>query len=69
MPSGRGRTRPVTAMQYSLRSFSAVANVAGAVGIADDLHEAFAVAQVDEDHAAVIAAPMHPARQRDVWPR
>ena len=37
----------------------------GAVGIADDLHEAFAVAQVDEDHAAVVAAAMHPARQRD----
>ena len=37
----------------------------GAVGIADDLHEAFAVAQVDEDDAAVVAAAMDPARQRD----
>ena len=35
----------------------------GAIGIADDLHEAFAVAQVDEDDAAVVAAAMDPARQ------
>ena len=37
----------------------------GAVGVADDLHQAFAVAQVDEDDAAVVAAAMHPAHQRD----
>ena len=37
----------------------------GAIGIADDLHEAFAVAQVDEDDAAVVAAAMDPAGQRD----
>ena len=37
----------------------------GAVGIEDDLHEAFAVAQVDEDDAAVVAAAMDPAHQRD----
>ncbi len=37
----------------------------GAVGIADDLHQAFAVAQVDEDDAAVIAAAMDPAAHLD----
>src|SRR5690606_16807059 len=35
------------------------------VGIADDLRQPLAVAQVDEDHAAVIATAMHPAVQRD----
>lgn len=37
----------------------------GAVRIADDLNEPFAIAQVDEDNATVIAAAMHPAAQRD----
>ncbi len=36
-----------------------------AVGVADDLHQAFAVAQIDEDHAAMVAAAMRPAHQRD----
>ena len=36
-----------------------------AIRIADDLHETLAVAQIDEDHAAVIAAPMDPAAKRD----
>jgi hypothetical protein len=35
----------------------------GAVGVADHLHQAFAVAQVDEDHAAVVAAAVGPAHQ------
>ena len=65
VPSGRGRTRPVTAMQNSLRSVSAVANVAARSGIAHDLHEALAVAQVDEDDAAVVAAAMDPAQSGD----
>ena len=37
----------------------------GAIRIADDLDEAFAVAQVDEDNAAVVAAAVYPAAQRD----
>ena len=35
----------------------------GAVGVANHLHIAFAVAQVDEDHAAVVAPAVHPAAQ------
>ena len=35
------------------------------VGVEDDLHDAGAVAQVDEGDAAVVAAPVHPAGQRD----
>ena len=35
-----------------------------AVGIADDLHQAFAIAQVDENDAAVVAAAMNPSADR-----
>ena len=38
------------------------------VGIEDDLGEALAVAQVDEDRAAVVAAVLHPAEQDDLFP-
>ena len=37
----------------------------GAVGVAHDLHEAFAVAQVDEDHAAMVAPAVDPAHHGD----
>src|SRR5258708_298485 len=37
----------------------------GAIGMAYDLHQAFAVAQVDEDHPAMVAAAVHPAVDRD----
>ena len=37
----------------------------GTVGIADDLRQPLAVAQVDEDHPAVVAAAMRPAAQAD----
>ncbi len=37
----------------------------GAVGIAHHLHQALAVAQVDEDDATVVAAAMHPAADGD----
>ena len=33
----------------------------GAIGVAHHLHEAVTVAQVDEDHATVVAAAVHPA--------
>ena len=42
-----------------------MANVSRAIRIAHDLHQAFAVAQVDEDDAAMIAPAMDPARHRD----
>jgi len=37
----------------------------GPVGVADHLQRAFAVAQVDEDHAAVVAPAVDPAAQAD----
>ncbi len=37
----------------------------GAVGIEHDLKQPFAIAKVDEDHAAMIAAPVHPTGNGD----
>ena len=37
----------------------------GAVGVEHDLHQAFAVTQVDEDHAAVVAGRIHPTDEGD----
>ena len=39
------------------------------VAAPDDLHDAARVAQVDEDHAAVVAPPRHPAGQDNPLPR
>ena len=39
----------------------------GAIGIGDDLRHAVVVAQVDEQHAAVVADAVHPARQPNVF--
>ncbi len=36
------------------------------VGTEDDLHQAAAIAQVDEDEPAVVAPAVHPARERDL---
>ena len=38
------------------------------VRVAHDLHQALAIAQVDEDHAAVIAPPVHPTGYGDRLP-
>src|SRR5262249_14825139 len=36
------------------------------IRLAHHLHQALAIAQVDEDHAAVVAAPVHPAGHGDL---
>ncbi len=36
--------------------------------VEDDLNDAFAIAQVDEDDPAVVAAAMHPAHQDYFFP-
>ena len=38
----------------------------GGVGIDHHLHQTFAITQVDENHAAVVATPMRPAEQGDL---
>ena len=61
VPSGRRRTRPVTRSTNSLRTRVGGGEGLLAIGIADHLHQALAVAQVDEDHAAMVAAAVGPA--------
>ena len=60
----RSVTGPSTAITYSAASMLGF-GVDGwvAIGVEDELRDAFAVAQVDEDHAAQIAAAVHPAHQ------
>ena len=65
VPAGRARTRPLMRMQNSPRSRSASANTSLRVRIEHDLQQPFAVAQVDEDHPAVVAPAMHPAGHAD----
>jgi hypothetical protein len=55
----------VTLSTYSLRTCSAGEDL-GAVRVEDHLDQPLAVAQIDEDDPAVIAAPMHPAAQDDL---
>ena len=66
VPAGRARTRPRMRTQNSPRSRSASANTSLRVRIEHDLQQPFAVAQVDEDHPAVIAPAMHPAGDADL---
>ena len=65
VPSGRLRTVPLILQAVFIADlFRGRKNVAP-IGIADDLDQAFAIAQVDEDHAAVVAPAVHPAKQGD----
>ena len=65
--AGRARAHLADDLQAELVAhvLGRIANIVGAVGVADDLHQAFAVAQVDEDDAAMVAPAMRPAHQRD----
>ena len=64
MPSGRARTVPVTRTTSSPpQLLRRRVRLGGVLGMEHDLHDALAVAQVDEGHAAVIAAVRHPAAQ------
>jgi hypothetical protein len=68
VPSGRRARGPIRrASTYSLRTCSASANISGRSGIEHHLHQAAAVAQVDEDDAAVVAAAVHPAAKADLF--
>ena len=67
MPAGRSATLPVTWITYSARSVLLSFDDRGRrVGrIEDDLRHAVAVAQVDEQAAAVVAVAVDPAAERD----
>ena len=63
-PASRARTRPLTATTYSERAASALACAAGDdLFVEDDLGDAGAVAHVEEDEVAVVAAAVDPAHQ------
>ncbi len=64
VPSGRRRTVPVHAQHELVAHAVGGGEGLGAVRVANHLHEALAVAQVDEDHAAVVAPAVGPAEQR-----
>ncbi len=67
VPAGRGMTFPLTASTNSLRTSSATLMGVGAqVRVEGQLGEAVAVAQVDEDQPAMVAAAQDPAHQDDV---
>ena len=61
----RASTCPRTAITYSARSRSASADERLVVAH-DDLRDAVAIADVDEDERAEVANAMHPAEQHDV---
>ena len=65
-PAPRWRTLPVTATTYSGRAASALAWASGGdLLVEDDLGDAGAVAQVEEDEVAVVAAAVDPAHEGD----
>ena len=66
VPSGRGRTRPVDLEDpLGAHLLGDDERGAGDVRVEDELDEAGAVAQVQEDETAVVAAAVHPAGERD----
>ena len=70
VPAGRWRTLPVTLTTHSLRSAAALLEqFLRQIGrVEHGLRAAFAVADVNEDEAAEVAAGMDPAGQRDGLP-
>ena len=65
-PAPRGATLPSTAITYSGRTmFGAVVHGRVDILVKHHLGDAVAVAQIDEDHAAMIAAAVDPAHQDD----
>ena len=62
--AARRSTSPSTAITYSdAEQFCLGVHRRVAVGAEDELRDAVAVAQMDEQHAAQVAAAMHPAHQ------
>ncbi len=65
---GAGRTRPQLALHLDTELASEVLGTLEGlrrVGVEDDLQQPRAVAQVDEDHAAMVTAAVHPAGRLD----
>ena len=68
--ASRSLTVPMTATTYSLRSCSAFSWTSASVSVIEhDLGDAGAVAQVDEDEVAEIAAAVHPSHENGFFAR
>jgi hypothetical protein len=65
VPAERCVTVPSTAITYSGAPLRRAGEPPGRLFVEDRLGEAFAVAQVDENHGAVIAPPVDPSHQHD----
>ena len=65
MPGGRARTKPVTFEHVLVAHALGLGEHLGGVRIEHDLQQALAVAQIDEDDAAMVAPAMGPAGHRD----
>ena len=60
MPSGRARTAPDHLETVLIAAVVGRRKDLRAVRIANDLNKTFAIAEVNEDHAAVVAATVGP---------
>ena len=66
VPASRSFTWPMTATTNSERTaFGLVVNLGAGVGGDDDLRDAAAVAQIEEDEVAEIAAAVHPSHEHN----
>ena len=65
VPAGRARTRPLHLDHELAAQALGLGEQRLVVRIEHHLQQAFAIAQVDEDHPAMVAAAMHPAGDGD----
>ena len=65
VPSGRSRTRPGDPQHELVAHLLGQGEGLRGVRVDDHLQQSLAVAQIDEDHPAVVAAAIHPAANGD----
>lgn len=65
MPSGRARTQAFNLHNEFVTDFIGSFEDVGTIRVADDLDQAFTIAQIDENNTAVVAAAMGPAVEGD----
>ena len=66
MPAGRSRSAAFDREHVLAAQALGLGEHLGAVRIEHDLQQPLAVAQVDEDHAAVVTATVHPTGDADL---
>ena len=70
VPGTRGRDLPLTWITSSLRRCMGLDFASSGIFFRakNNLGQTFAIAQIDKNHAAMIARHMHPAGKRNFWP-